>query len=571
MAGATTGGRGGRPMVMGTRGVVTSGHYLATEAGMSILRRGGNAFDAAAAVGFALTVTQPHQNGIGGEVPMVVYSAKDGKVHAVSGHGIAPKAATIERFRSLGINIIPGDGFLPALVPPAPASWILLLQRFGTMRLADVLQPAIEICEHGVPMYDALRNAIAGAEKRFREEWPTSAEVFLPGGKVPEIGDVWRQPLWARTFKKLLSAERGKKGRAAGLRAAYDEFYRGAIAKTMVKFVRNAVRDASGQAHEGMLTLEDFDAYEPRIEEPASATYRGIGVHKCGPWTQGPVLLQSLLLCERFDLAKMGHNSAEYISTVVECMKLAYADREFHYGDPLFLKAPIKRLLSKEYAAERAKLVNAEVASPHLHAGGYLPISATSVLEVSAVFATLGVGAGAGEAGAGGYDEAGGHRLGRQHGERDAVGRVADVVAGGGGLGISAGDEGADVQPGGGAPERAGAGEAAADDAYAVAGDEAGEAVDGFRVAGRRRAGPVGARVFPERGGVRDAATGGGRGADVLVAALAVVVLSAQGGADGAQRRGKDTGGGEGGAGEARARHTRAAGLVGGEYAGGDD
>ncbi|MHC4718617.1 MAG: gamma-glutamyltransferase, partial [Planctomycetota bacterium] len=197
----TTGSTGGRPMIMATRGVVSSGHYLATEIGMAVLRRGGNAFDAAAAVGFALTVLKPHQNGIGGEVPMVVHSAAEGKVWAVSGHGVAPAAATLEKFRELAIEIIPGDGFLPAVVPPAVSSWILLLERFGTLRLSDVLLPAVELAERGFGMYDALHGAVERASNRFESEWPTSAETFLPGGRVPDVGAVWANPGWAATFR----------------------------------------------------------------------------------------------------------------------------------------------------------------------------------------------------------------------------------------------------------------------------------------------------------------------------------------------------------------------------------
>ena len=192
MRNASTGSSGGRPMVMSAKAVVSTGHYLATEAAVGVLRRGGNAADAAAAAGFALTVLQPHQNGLAGEVPMLVYLAADATVHALSGNGAAPRAATIEAMRGLGLSFIPGDGLLPAIVPPAVASWILLLRRFGTLRLAEVLAPAVELAEGGLPMYDALHNAIAGMADRFRREWPSSAEVYLPGGQPAEIGTLWR-------------------------------------------------------------------------------------------------------------------------------------------------------------------------------------------------------------------------------------------------------------------------------------------------------------------------------------------------------------------------------------------
>lgn len=372
----TTGSTGGRPMIMGTRGVVTSGHYLATEVGMELLRRGGNAMDAAAGVGFALALLKPHQNGIAGEAPMLVYSAEGKEVWAISGHGVAPRAATIKRFRNLGIQVIPGDGFLPAVVPPAVASWICLLGRFGTMRLAQVLSLAVDLAQRGFPMYDGLHASIAAHVDRFRNEWPSSAEVFLPGGGPPPVGRVWRNPDWARTFRRLIRADRRYKRPRSGLRAAHDEFYRGPIARTIVEFCRShPVRDASGRAHAGLLTMGDFAAFRARVEEPVSTTWGHMAVFKCGPWTQGPVLLQTLNLLARFDLASMRHNSADYVHTVVECMKLAYADRECYYGDPRFVKVPLARLLSKQYAARRARLVDPAAASTQLRPGGRRPMS----------------------------------------------------------------------------------------------------------------------------------------------------------------------------------------------------
>jgi len=384
----TTGSSGGRPMVMSARGVVSSGHYLATEAGLGVLREGGNAFDAAAATGFALTVLQPHQNGIGGEVPMVVYSAADRKVWAVSGNGIAPRAATIQRYLEFGIRIIPGDGFLPALVPPAFGSWILLLRKFGTLRLSRLLAPIIELTRNGFPMYDALHESISGCANRFRDEWPSSAEVFLVNGEPPKTGTLWRQPDWAATFDRLRALDEKHNQRDDGLRAAYDAFYRGEIAERIVAFAQAThIRDASGQSHNGLLTLEDFNEFNPRLEEAARTDYRGLTIHKCGPWTQGPVLLQALNLLEGYKVKGLRHNSVEYIHTVVECMKLAYADREFYYGDPEFADVPMDRLLSKDYAAERRRLVDPEHASLELRPGDRSPLRAESVSDVEGALA----------------------------------------------------------------------------------------------------------------------------------------------------------------------------------------
>jgi len=380
----STGDRGGRPMVMGTRGVVVSGHYLATEAGLHILRSGGNAMDAAAAVGFALNVVEPNQNGFGGEVPILLQPASERQVFAVSGNGVAPAAATIEHYKSLGIDDrIPGDGFLGAVVPPTLATWLTVLERFGTMRLVDVLTPALDLAERGFPMYDSLHNAIRQNAERLAREWPSSARKFLPDGAPPPIGSVWRQPDLAATFRKLIDAEKSADGRAAGLRAARDRFYEGDIAEAIVEFASSTpVRDASGEAHTGLLTTADFANYAAKAESPLSVDYRDLVVHKCSSWTQGPVLLQHLRLLDGFPLAEMGHNSADYIHTVIECMKLSYADREFYYGDPDFVDVPFDRLLSREYAAERRTLVDPGEASMLLRPGGYDPIRADKLADV---------------------------------------------------------------------------------------------------------------------------------------------------------------------------------------------
>jgi len=384
----STNHRGGRPTIMSTRGVVTSGHYLATEAAMHILRSGGNAFDAAVAGGFALTVVEPHQNGMGGEAPILVYSAHDGAVYALSGNGTAPAAATIERYRSLGVrDRIPGDGYLPALVPSAPDTWILLLARFGTMSLAQVLRPALELAERGFPMHESLHAQINAQVRRFTEQWPTSADKFLREGTAPPVGTVWRQPALAATFRKLIEAESSAPSREAGLRAARDRFYKGDIAETIVAWAsQNPVRDACGLEVGALLGAEDFAGFSARVEEPVSVDYKGYQVHKCSSWTQGPVLCQSLKLLEGFPLLEMGHNSPDYVHTVVECMKLAYADREFYYGDPDFVEVPFDRLLSAGYAAERRELVDPARASRELRPGGYEPLRADGIADVLDVF-----------------------------------------------------------------------------------------------------------------------------------------------------------------------------------------
>ncbi len=346
MAGFTT-----RPVIMGTHGVVAAGHYLAAQAGLRMLEEGGNAVDAGVAAGFALAV-----------LPF-----------AVNGNGAAPAAATLDKFRELGIEMIPGDGFLPAVVPAAVDSYITALAMFGTMPLSEVIAPALELARDGFAVYPRLHEAMNKNLARWQERYPSTLAVFAPGGHVPAVGEILRQPDWANTFEALVAAERkaARRGRTAALRAARDVFYRGEIAREIVKFARSTeVMDASGKAHAALLTEEDFAAYSARVENPVSADYRGLTVHKCNTWCQGPVFLQQLRLLEGFDLAEMGHNTPEFIHTVIECAKLAFADREAYYGDPQFVEVPLDRLLSREYADERRRLLDPERASLEERPGG---------------------------------------------------------------------------------------------------------------------------------------------------------------------------------------------------------
>ena len=363
-----------RPVVMGRYGVITAGHYLATAAGMRMFERGGNAVDAGVAAGLALTVLKPQDNGIGGEVPILVYDPRARRVVAISGMGTAPARATIAWFRAAGIDLIPGNGFLPACVPAAFDAWVTTLAAFGTLALRDVLTPALELAAGGFAMYPALREVIVGHEATFRGQWPTTAAIYLPGGRVPDVGERFRQPDWAATMAQSVDAEeaalRSGAGRRAALQAARDIFYRGPIARAIARFAAETeVLDHSGQAHRGLIAYEDLAGYSTRIEEPATVDYRGYQVYKCGPWCQGPVFLQQLRLLEGFDLAALGHNTVPYIHTVTEAAKLAFADRERYYGDPLFARVPLEWLLSHEYAAERRRLIDPHHASLDQRAG----------------------------------------------------------------------------------------------------------------------------------------------------------------------------------------------------------
>ena len=355
-----------RPVVMGTHGAVAAGHYLAAQAGLRILQMGGNAVDAGVAMGFALAVLQPDQNGIAGEAPILIYSADRGRPFAVNGHGVAPRAATIERFKQMGVELIPGDGFLPAVVPAALDSYVTALAVFGTLPLSEVIAPALELASEGIPVQEGLRGSIVSSLPLWKERYPSTAKVFAPAARAPEVGELVVQPDWAATMRLLVEAERkaARGDRIARLRAARDVFYRGEIARAICEFAGKAeVLDASGSAHSCLLTEEDFASYRARVEPAVSTDYRGITVHKCNTWCQGPVFLQQLNLLEGFDLAAMGHNTADYVHTLIECAKLAFADRNAHYGDPQFVDVPLGRLLSKAYADERRRLVDPQRAS----------------------------------------------------------------------------------------------------------------------------------------------------------------------------------------------------------------
>jgi len=352
-----------RPVVMGKRGVVTSGHYLASAAGFRIMEQGGNAIDAAAAMCFCLNLLEPQSNGLGGEVPTLIYSARQGKPFAISGMGWSPKTFTIDWCRKHGIDLIPGDGYLPACVPAVVDTWATAVARFGTMSFSQILQPAIELAEKGFPVYESLRASLESNYQKYTELYPTTGEVYYLDGRVPEVGEIIRNPDWANVLKAMCRAEKKalSKGRIAGIEAARDAFYKGEIAEKIIDFIsNNPVEDASGVAHTGLLAYEDIAEWHATVEEPVLFNYRGLDVYKCPSWTQGPVFLQQLALLEGYDLKAMGHNSADYLHTLIECAKLAFADREAYYGDPAHDDVPFDVLLSKEYANRRRSLVGEE-------------------------------------------------------------------------------------------------------------------------------------------------------------------------------------------------------------------
>jgi len=341
-----------RPELRGTFGMVASTHWIASAAGMAVLERGGNAFDAAVAAGFTLQVVEPHLNGPGGDLPAIVWPA-GGKPQVLCAQGSAPAAATIERYRDeLGLQLVPGTGPLAAVVPGAFGGWLTMLRDHGTMELADVLQYAIHYAEQGIPVLPSIARAVGNVEQLFRDEWTTSADLYLP------VGDTLRNPQLARTYRRLLEAD-----------DPYDAWYRGFVAHAMIEFQQHEWMDSSGERHAGLLSAEDLAEWRPRWEEPLSVDYHGHTVLKAGAWSQAPVFLQQLRLLEGFDLAAMGHASAEYVHTITECAKLAFADREAWYGDPDFFDVPMDMLLSSEYADERRALVG-DTSCAELRPGG---------------------------------------------------------------------------------------------------------------------------------------------------------------------------------------------------------
>jgi gamma-glutamyltranspeptidase / glutathione hydrolase len=358
-----------RPELRGTFGMVSSTHWLASAAGMAMLERGGNAFDAAVTAGFVLQVVEPHLNGPGGDLPVIAYDARQQRVFVVNGQGPTPAAASIDRFRQLGLDLVPGTGLLPACVPGAFGAWMQLLAEHGTMRPRDVLEPAIGYAEGGFPALPGIGQAVARVERLFREEWPWSAEVWLAGG-VPAPGARLRNPLLAATWRRLLAeAEAPTEDRDGQVEAARAAFYDGFVAEAVAGFAAaTEVMDVSGQRHRGLLTGDDLHRWRPGLEAPVTLDHHGWTVCKTGPWGQGPVFLQQLALLDGVDLAAMGLVSEAYLHTLVECAKLAFADREAWYGDPAAVEVPLGGLLDPGYAAGRRALVG-EAASLDLRPG----------------------------------------------------------------------------------------------------------------------------------------------------------------------------------------------------------
>jgi gamma-glutamyltranspeptidase/glutathione hydrolase len=342
-----------RPELHGTFGMVSSTHYLASAAGMAVLESGGNAFDAAAAIGFALQVVEPHLNGPGGDMTLM-FTDPGGSPALLCGQGPAPAAATIAHYRALGLDMIPGSGHLAAAIPGSTASWLTLLRDRGSKSLSDVLQYAIGYAETGIPVLPSIARTIGAVAQLFRDDWNTSAAVYLPDNQVPAAGSVLRNPTLGQFYRRLLAAAPTGSGREAGIDAALQAWSQGFVAEAVDSFVGVAQLDSSGSRHPGVLTGADLAGWLPSYEAPVSARFGDWTVFKSDAWGQGPVLLQQLRLLEHLGVtpgAAPG-DPVDLVHLAVEAAKLAFADREAWYGDSA--PVPLADLLSDAYTAQRA-------------------------------------------------------------------------------------------------------------------------------------------------------------------------------------------------------------------------
>src|SRR5438270_529370 len=348
-----------RPEIEGTFGVVTSTHWIATAVGMATLEKGGNAFDAGIATAFTLQVVEPHLNGPGGDLPAILFDVGKGRPEVLCGQGPAPARATIAHYRGLGLDIVPGTGMLAACVPGMFDAWMLLLRDYGTLRLADVLAPAIGYATEGHPLVERASATIATVEMLFRKHWPTSAAVYLPDGKVPAPGTLFTNRTLAQTYARVLrEAEAVGSDRERQIERARKIWSEGFVAEAIDHFCRTQdVMDVAGTPHRGVLRGDDLARWQASIEAPLIYDYGRFTVCKTGPWGQGPVMLQQLALIKGFNLDGLDPTGPDFIHFHVECAKLAYADREIFYGDPNFVDVPMATLLSDAYNAERRKLI----------------------------------------------------------------------------------------------------------------------------------------------------------------------------------------------------------------------
>ncbi|WP_420380813.1 gamma-glutamyltransferase family protein [Marivita sp.] len=345
-----------RPEIRGTFGVVTSTHWIASAVGMSIVEKGGNAFDAAVATALTLQVVEPHLNGPAGDMPAIFYSADTGRVDVLCAQGVAPEAATLAHYKAEGLTLVPGSGLLSTVVPGAFDGWMIMLRDHGTLSLREVMQPAIDYARDGHPVLPRVAQTIASLAEFFETEWPSSAKVWLQDGKAPEPHDLLKNPDLAATYERL--ANSAGETREDQIETARGEWREGFVAEAIFDYLSDAhVMDVSDEKHSAVLSASDMADWRATYESPLSYEYHGWTVHKTQAWSQGPVLLQALAILKGCDLGAMDPNGAEFVHTVIEAIKLAYADREAYYGDPDFSEIPMDVLLDDAYNAERRALI----------------------------------------------------------------------------------------------------------------------------------------------------------------------------------------------------------------------
>jgi gamma-glutamyltranspeptidase/glutathione hydrolase len=421
-----------RPEIEGTFGVVTSTHWIATAVGMSTLEKGGNAFDAACATAFTLQVVEPHLNGPGGDVPVIMFDVRKGCPEVICGQGPAPAAATIAHYRSLGLDMMPGTGLLAACVPGMFDTWMTVLRDYGTMPLAEVLAPAIFYAREGHPLVERANATIATVERLFREHWPTSAAVYLRNGKVPATGTLFTNPAIADTYARVLREAAGPGSREQEIERARKVWSQGFVAEAVDRFCRSQeIMDTSGRRNRGVLTGQDMARWQATIEPPLTYQYGRYTVCKLGPWAQGPVMLQQLALLKGFRLDGLDVTGPEFIHIVVEASKLAFADREKFYGDPKFEQIPIETLLSDAYNDERRKLIH-QTASLELRPGSVEGFGAVIKLKQPSPHPQAGEGREGAAVAAMGAGEPTVGRLGEMRGDTvhfDIVDRAGNMIS----------------------------------------------------------------------------------------------------------------------------------------------
>ena len=353
-----------RPTLRGYRHMTSAGHYLAAQASFQVMEGGGNAIDGGVAAGITLGVVQSELVGIAGVAPIIIYSAEEQRVVSISGLGTWPKSTDPDRFQQAYPDGVP-EGIMRCITPAAPAAWIKALELYGTMTFAEVAAAAIRLAKDGFIMYALMAELLEDKAEKYAR-WPQNSQIYLPGGHPPKVGEIFRQVDLGGSLQYMADCETASNGdRAAGLKSARDAFYKGDIAKRIADYHHQ---------NDGLIKIEDLEEFEVEVEDALSVDVVGTKVYSCGPWCQGPMLLQIMQLLQNENFVTMGHNSAQHIHHVTEAVKLAAADRERWYGDPRFVDIPMNWLLSDAYVKQRRALIDPDKAWPGMPPSGDLAV-----------------------------------------------------------------------------------------------------------------------------------------------------------------------------------------------------